>query len=113
MCGRQAMQRRLVRKGADVELGAPLIRASYSGQLDTVKVLLENGANPNAELLGGATALHGVAVQSASTDVAKALIAAGADVERKNKEGKTAEMLAVENGHQNLAELLRRAVKKR
>jgi len=57
--------------------------------------------------------LHGVAVQSASTDVAKALIAAGADVERKNKEGKTAEMLAVENGHQNLAELLRRAVKKR
>jgi ankyrin repeat protein len=105
--------RALLEKGANVELGTPLISASYSGQLDTVKVLLEKGANPNAELLGGDTALAAVAVQSASIEVAKKLIAAGADVEHKNKQGKTAEMLAAENGHQDIAELLRKAVKKR
>src|SRR6266436_7877645 len=37
------------------------------------------------------------------------LIAAGADVKNKNKQGKIAEMLAIENNHTDLAELLRRA----
>ena len=104
--------RALLEKGVDVELGAPLISASYSGQLDTVKVLLEKGANPNAELLYGDTALTAVAIQSASVEVAKVLIAAGADVEHK-KQGKTAEVLAAEYGHQDLAEFLRKAAKKR
>jgi len=104
--------RALLEKGANVELGAPLISASYSGQLDTLKVLLEKGANPNAELLYGDTALTAVAIQSASIEVAKVLVAAGADVEHK-KQGKTAEMLAAENGHQDMAEFLRKAVKKR
>jgi ankyrin repeat protein len=99
----------LLEKGADVELGAPLIRASDSGQLDTVKVLLKHGANPNAELPGGGTALIAAAVQSGSKDIVEALIAAGADVSHKNKQGKTAEMLALENNHADLAEMLRRA----
>ena len=38
----------------------------------------------------GDTALGAVAVQSGSIDVAKKLIAAGADVRHKNKQGKTA-----------------------
>jgi len=33
----------------------------------------------------------------------------GADVKHKNKQGKTAEMLAIGNSHTDLAELLRRA----
>ena len=49
----------------------------------------------------------------ASIEVAKELIATGADVAHKNKQGKTAEMLAAENGHQGTAELLRESVKKR
>src|SRR6266850_1016741 len=102
----------LLEKGADIELGAPLISASYSGQLDTVKVLLAKGANPNAQLLYGDTALTAVAIQSASIEIAKELIAAGANVEHK-KQGKTAEMLAAEYAHQDLAELLRKAAKKR
>jgi ankyrin repeat protein len=104
--------RALLEKGADIELGAPLISASYSGQLDTVRVLLEKGANPNAELLYGDTALTAVAIQSASMEIAKELIAAGADVEHK-KQGKTAEMLAAEYGHQDLAEFLKKAAKKK
>lgn len=107
--GDTATVRALLAKGADVELGAPLIRASYAGQLDTVKVLLEKGANPNAEFLDGHTALIAAAVQSGSKDVVEALIAAGADVKHKNKQGKTAEMLAIENNHADLAELLNRA----
>lgn len=107
--GDTATVRALLAKGADMELGAPLIRASYAGQLDTVKVLLEKGANPNAELLDGHTALIAAAVQSGSKDVVEALIAAGADVKHKNKQGKTAEMLAIENNHADLAELLNRA----
>ncbi len=92
--GETATVRALLEKGADVELAAPLVRASYAGYLDTVKVLLEKGANPNAEL---------------SKDVVEELIAAGADVKHKNKQGKTAEMLAIENNHADLAELLKRA----
>jgi uncharacterized protein len=99
----------LLEKGADVELGAPLISAGYSGLIDTVKVLLKYGANPNAKLLDGDTALMAAAIQSGSKDVVKVLIAAGADVSYKNKRGKTAEMLARENGHADLAEFLREA----
>jgi|SRR5215467_753914 len=73
----------LLKKGADVELGGPLDRASYAGYLDTVKALLEKGANPNAELFDGNTALMAAAVQSGSKDIAEALIAAGADVKHK------------------------------
>ncbi len=107
--GETATVRALLEKGADVELAAPLVRASYAGYLDTVKVLLEKGANPNAELLGGDTALAAAAIQSGSKDVVEELIAAGADVKHKNKQGKTAEMLAIENNHADLAELLKRA----
>lgn len=106
--GHTATVKALLANGADLELGAPLISASYSGQLGTVKVLLEKGANPNAQLPDGDTALIAAAIQSASKDVVEALIAVGANVKHKNKQGKTAEMLAIENSHAELAALLKR-----
>ena len=106
--GETATVKALLEKGADEELGAPLIRASYAGYVDTVKVLLEKGANPNAELLNGDTPLIAAAVQSGSKDVVEQLIAAGADVNHKNKQGKTPEILALESNHSDLAQLLKR-----
>jgi len=101
----------LLDHGADVELGNPLIHASYAGYLDTVRLLLRKGANPNARLVDGDTALIAAVVQGTprSRDIIGELIAAGAHAESKNKQGKTAEMLAIENRRDDLAELLRRA----
>jgi ankyrin repeat protein len=109
--GETETARILLDHGANVELGAPLIHASYAGYLDTVKLLLTKGANPNAQLLDGDTALIATVVQgtSRSKEIIKELIAAGARVEPKNKQGKTAEMLATENNRADLAELLREA----
>ena len=56
-----------------------------------------------------ATAL-GVASPLGRAEVVQALLAAKADVNLAQCDGKTPLMLALENGHQEVAELLRRAI---
>ena len=57
----------------------PLHTALIHGQIHAVKVLLENGANPNAVTREGKTPLHH-AVNYSLLGSAKALLSAGADV---------------------------------
>lgn len=70
-----------------------LIPASKSGQLDMLKLLLENGANVNTKgRRWGHSALM-VAVEGGYLEVVKELIKRGANVNAKNNTGNTALML--------------------
>jgi hypothetical protein len=62
-------------------------------QRDTIVVLLEAGADPNAVDKGGVTPLHR-AVRNRCASAVRALIEGGADVRRPNESGSTALQLA-------------------
>ena len=66
----------------------PLHMALIHRQIHAVKVLLENGANPNAATREGKTPLHYAANYSLLSSV-KALLSAGADVNAVNVYGQT------------------------
>ncbi len=70
-----------------------LMRASLEGNTETVKRLLESGADVNAKDDEGRTALM-FAVTNMQTDSAKALVEHGADVNVKANDGCTELMLA-------------------
>jgi ankyrin repeat protein len=88
--------KRLIESGLDVNYkGISLEMAICSGDLETIKLLVENGADvnriceDNAYDYEGATPLI-IAAQNLSGDIVKYLIEAGADKNAKDKEGKTA-----------------------
>lgn len=87
--------------------------AASSGSVEVVRALLDTNAlraaNPsvaiNAKQPGGNTPLT-IAAAKGRADVVRLLLAAKADVSAANDEGKTALMLARENDHPEVAELL-------
>jgi ankyrin repeat protein len=110
--GREDMIDPLLAAGADIEARdgrgyTALILATYNGQQRTAQLLLDRGANIDAgDGARGNTALHGVAFKGFA-EIADMLIAAGADVDRRNNSGQTALMLATLFGR---AELFARLV---
>lgn len=100
--------------------GTPLRIAVCGGDLEVVKLLLANGANPNAETFSilsnlaretrpgyRNTVLH-EAIEKGSFPIAEALLAAGADPNRTDHEGKTPLAIAHEKGSTELVALLQR-----
>ena len=88
----------MVAKGLPVsfrnEKGDSLIMlACYHGHLDTARVLLEAGADPNVPNDQGQTPLAGVAYKG-YPDIAELLLAHGADIEGASPDGKTPLMMA-------------------
>lgn len=73
--------------GGRCRLPAPLLAASRCGHLAVVNLLLARGAPPNTED-GHSLALHSACIFG-HLDVAGALVAAGADVERSCRPGQT------------------------
>lgn len=111
----------LLAKGADINeqprgmLGmTPLLQAigtGYTtGKTNVVFYLLERGANPNLKDHAGSPALYfAVAQGDFATNLVKALIAHGADVNFRTEHGDSLLGIALHNGHPAVASLLQDA----
>ena len=83
----------------------PLMEASSGGFLDIVQLLLDHGAEVNAQSQAGNTALI-YACCGGYEDVVKLLLDYGALIEAHNENGHTPLMEAASGGHVNVAKLL-------
>ncbi|MFA5702471.1 MAG: ankyrin repeat domain-containing protein [Advenella sp.] len=99
----------LIFRGADVNrLGwAPLHYAASIGHVDMIKMLLANGAFPNAPAAEGSSPIY-MAVTSKNAEAVKVLMAAGADPKAVNQLGKSAIDLARELKQPGLVEIMLR-----
>jgi ankyrin repeat protein len=96
----------LIDCGANIEARnkqglAPLLNAKAKGRDNIVQLLLRKGANPESE---GNTELH----LATSHDIAVALIDGGADIDARNKQGRTPLLTAVMEGKERIVWLLLR-----
>ncbi len=88
---------------------SPLHYAAFEGRVETIKFLLERGADKNAMAPNEFTPLM-LAVRNGHEDAARALLYADPDVSYKTPSGgETALMLAVKKGAVPVIELLKRA----
>jgi ankyrin repeat protein len=77
-----------------------------AGDVNLVHMLLDGGADPNAQSLQGGTALH-TAAFTGDLAIAALLLDHGADPSVKTNDGKTPGDVALERGHPAVADLLR------
>lgn len=104
-CGQAEPVRHLLKNGADVNEGAPIVGAALNEHSDIVRALITAGANVNAQDIAGNTALH-YAVRWGNTDISEQLLAAGADVNIANDWDETPCSIAVEESHTEIIRLL-------
>lgn len=71
---------------------------AFQGALNRVNLLLDRGANINAQSSVGNTALH-MAILAGHQDLAHLLLQKGANISLQNKSGKSVVQLARERGH--------------
>jgi ankyrin repeat protein len=84
---------------------APLNSAAAGQHLGIARLLLDNGADPNAIQEGGFTPLHSAA-QNGQVDMVRLLLERGADPGIRAQDGKTARDYALEAGEVEAAALL-------
>ena len=82
-----------------------LLTAARMGQTETIVLLLDRGANIEAENDIGWTALM-LAALNGNTETVRLLLDKGADIEAKDNKGRTALMLAVRMGRIEIVTLL-------
>lgn len=88
------------------ELNKRLLKAARnSADINTIRKLLQEGADPNAKQWYNGTALHAVA-SDGNTETAKLLLDAGADVNAKDKSDQTILHWAVQDENLSVIELL-------
>ena len=99
-----ALARALIERGADVNAAAdnaqrvaPLHAAASVGDIETMRLLLDRGADPNARQQQGFTPLH-AAAGNGDLEMAKLLAARGADRHARTDDGKDAAAIAAERG---------------
>lgn len=83
------------------------MRATANGHAEVVKLLLDEGADPNVQDNENWTAWQG-AVEKGKLDVVKQFLDKGADVNRKSDDGSTPLVWAAKSGHPDIVRLLRR-----
>jgi hypothetical protein len=105
--------RKAIADGADVncidpndQVATPIFHAACNGHVEIVKLLLQEGADPNARNIGSNTALM-LAARRGHIEVVKALIAGGVDVNACDRSGGTALDNARE--HPDIQRILRQA----
>ena len=110
--GQLEMVRFLLQKGADVNAKNKLnwnalMQACLQGHYEIAKILIENGSEINViEKEKGVTPLI-LAAYSGATGIIQLLLDAGADKTIKNKEGKTAYDIAIDQYNLDIADLLK------
>lgn len=110
--GHTALCKYLIKSGAHIEAResngrTALMFASTGPFPETVKLLLQNEANPNSiDRLEHFTPLMHAAAEG-HFEVVKILLDNGADPSLKDVDGDTAESFAVQKGHSEVAKLLR------
>ena len=107
-----AIAEALILYGADVQArsrnamqNAPLHAAAAGRSRDSVRILLEHGADVNAQQEGGWTALH-AASQNGDVEMVRLLIASGAHVHARAGNNQNALDLALTKGHQAVVDIL-------
>jgi uncharacterized protein len=105
--------RLLLERGADVRAVSPtfgdvtpLHSAAAGGSAEIVHALLEAGADANARQQGAFTALH-AAAHNGDAEMVRDLLAHGADPHAMTDEGRAPLSFAEEQGHDDVAALLR------
>ena len=105
--GREAIVKLLLERGATSKDDA-LIEASVNGHANIVSLLLDSGADVNANI-NGTTALMWASINGCEANV-KLLLDRGADVNAIDEEGKTALMYAKEEKHSEIISILENAI---
>jgi hypothetical protein len=82
-----------------------LLASIRSGDTERVGQLLAAGADPNARIEGGVTALIAAAFEG-NAEIVQLLLTKGADVNAKTEKGITALMIAAGKGYQDVVKLL-------
>lgn len=86
--------------------GTPLMAATVKNNVELVKLLLDNNANPNAVDQNGSTALHFSAIFSYEK-IIKLLVVSKAKKSLKDSRGKTALDYAIITGNEIITQLLK------
>jgi ankyrin repeat protein len=95
---RAALVELLLRRGARTETngGSALYQAALAGNLEILKLLLDKGANVNAQLGGGETILHVMATNGRAA-IVKLLLENHANIEARDRFGLTPLMVTAQN----------------
>lgn len=109
------LARWLIEQGADVNAPAdnplkvaPVHAAAAACDRETMKLLLERGADPNAKQQADYTPLHGAASRG-DIEMAKLLLAHGASRDARGSDGQSIADVARSHGHPEFAEWFTRA----
>jgi len=81
--------------------------AASEGHPVIVKYLLECGADPNVINRSGRSPLHSSVLFNTNIEVVKYLLEYGANKHQTNHRGQTADIVALDSGHREIAEYIR------
>jgi ankyrin repeat protein len=108
--GQTAVIRRLIEGGGEVNQPgwSAILYAAMEGHVETVKLLLEKGANPDSRAPSQLTPLM-IASRNGHIDVVRVLLAAKADPNAQNDRGDTALKWALNSQNTDIGDALRAA----